>query len=52
MEAYEEGLIPLGDRNSTRRLTESTNLNPGGFQRLNQQPKNIRGLELGLPAHV
>jgi hypothetical protein len=43
---------PKGDKNSTRRPTESTNLDPWGSQRLNQQPKNIHGLDLGLPTHM
>ena len=41
-----------GDRNSTGRLTESTNLYPWGPQSLNHQPKNIHRLDLGLPAHM
>ena len=41
-----------GDRNSTGRPTESTNLDPWGFQRLNHQPKNIHRLDLGLPTHM
>jgi hypothetical protein len=43
---------PRGDMNSTGRPTESTNLDPLDFQRLNHQPKNIHGLDLGLPAHM
>ena len=43
---------PEGDRNSTGRPTESTNLDPWGSQRLNHQPKNIHRLDLGLPAHM
>ena len=38
-----------GDRNSTRRPTESTNLEPWGSQILNHQPQNIHRLDLGLP---
>ena len=38
-----------GDKDSTRRLKESTNLDPGSSQRLNQQPKNNHGLDLGSP---
>ena len=37
---------PEGDRNSTGRPTESTNLNPWGSQRLNHQPKSINVLEM------
>jgi hypothetical protein len=37
---------PEGDRNSTGRPTESTNLNSWGSQRLNHQPMNIHGLDL------
>ena len=43
---------PEGDRNSTGRQTELTNLDPWGSQRLNHQPKNIHRLDLGLPAHI
>jgi hypothetical protein len=43
---------PYGDRNSTGRPTESTNLDPWNSQRLNHQTKNIHGLNLGLPAHI
>jgi hypothetical protein len=32
--------------------TESTNLDPWGSQSLNHQPKNIHGLNLGLPFHM
>ena len=32
---------PEGDRNSTGRPTESTNLDPWGSQSLNHQPKNV-----------
>ena len=31
-----------GDRNSTERPTESTNLDPWGSQRMNHQPKTYR----------
>jgi hypothetical protein len=41
---------PEGDRNSTGRPTESTNLDPLGSQSLNHQPKNIVR-DLGFPAH-
>jgi hypothetical protein len=37
-----------GDRNSTRRPTESTNLDPLGSLRLNYQPQSIPGLGIGL----
>jgi hypothetical protein len=40
---------PKGDRNSTERPTESTNLDPWVSQRLNHQPKNIHRLDLGFP---
>jgi hypothetical protein len=45
-----EGRIagPKGNRNSTKRPKESTNLNPWGPQSLNHQPKNIHGLDLYL----
>jgi hypothetical protein len=43
---------PEGDRNSTGRPTESTNLDPWDSQSLNQQPKNIHRLDLCLPAHM
>ena len=43
---------PKGDRNTTGRPTESLNLDPWGSQSLNHQPKNIHGLDLGLPAHM
>ena len=43
-----EGLLGLkGDRNSTRRPTESTNLDLVGFRRLNYQPKSIHELDPG-----
>jgi hypothetical protein len=35
-----------GDRYSTGRPTESTNLNSGGSQKMNHQPKSIHGLEV------
>jgi hypothetical protein len=41
-----------GDRNSTERATESTNLDPLGSQSLNHQPKNIHKLNLGLPTNM
>ena len=46
-----EGRItgPEGDRNSTRRPTEATNLDAQSFK---HQSKNIYGLDLGLPAHM
>ena len=34
---------PKGDKNSTGRQTESTNLDPWGSQSLNHQPNNIQG---------
>ena len=40
---------PRGDKNSTGRPTESTNLDPWGSQRLNHQPKNIHELDLVFP---
>jgi hypothetical protein len=43
---------PKGDKNSTGRQTESTNLDPWGSQSLNHQPKNIHRLDLGLPVHM
>jgi len=43
---------PQGDRNSTERPTQSTNLDPRGSQSLNFQSKNIHRLYLGLPAHM
>jgi hypothetical protein len=39
---------PEGDKNSTQRPTESTNLDPWGSQNLNHQPKSIHRLDLGL----
>ena len=36
-----------GVRNSTRRPTESTNLDLVGFRRLNYQPKSIHELDPG-----
>jgi hypothetical protein len=53
---YSDGRIggkivgPKGDRNSIG--TESTNLDPWGSQSLNHQPKNIHGLDLGLPIYM
>ena len=44
--------IPSGDRNSTGRPTESTNLDSWGSQRMSHQPKNIHRLNLGLPVHM
>jgi hypothetical protein len=38
-----------GDKNSTERPTESTNLDPCDSQRLNQQAKKIYKLDLDLP---
>ena len=38
---------PKGDRNSTRRPTESTNLDPWGSKRQNYQPKSLHRLDLG-----
>jgi hypothetical protein len=43
---------PKKDRNSTGRPTESANLDPWGSQSLNHQPKNIDGLDLGLPTYM
>jgi hypothetical protein len=40
------------NRNSIRRPSESTNLNPWGSQKLNHQPKNIYWLYPGLPTHI
>ena len=31
---------------------KTTNLDPWGSKRLNHQPKNIHGLDLGLPSHI
>jgi hypothetical protein len=42
---------PRGDRNSTGRPTESTNLDSWGSQRLNHQSNNIHGLDLS-PQHI
>jgi hypothetical protein len=42
---------PEKDTDSTKRPTESTNLNPWGFQSLNHQPKTRHGLDLG-PLHL
>jgi hypothetical protein len=41
-----------GNRSSTGRPTESTNLDLWGFQSLNHQPKNMHGLDLGLLPHM
>jgi hypothetical protein len=41
-----------GDRNSAKRPTESTNLDPWGSQSLNHQQKNIQELDLDLPVHT
>jgi hypothetical protein len=43
---------PEGDRNSTGRPTESTNLDPWSSQSLNRQPRNIHRLNLGFPTHA
>ena len=43
---------PKGDRNSTGRPTESTNLDPWDSQILNYQPNNIQGLHLDLPTYM
>jgi hypothetical protein len=40
------------DKNSTGRPTESTNLDPWGSQYLKHQAKNIKGLDIGLPAPI
>jgi hypothetical protein len=45
-------LGPKGDKNSIRRPAELTNLDPWDSQKLNHKPKNIPGLNLGLPAHM
>lgn len=54
MEEKEKGLWARSThcRNSTGRPTESTNLDPWGSQIVNHHPKNIHGLDLGLPAHM
>jgi len=39
-----------GDKNTTGRPPESTNLDPWGSQSLNHPTKNIHGLDLGLHA--
>ena len=44
--------VPEGDRKSTRRTTEFSNDVPWGSQSLNYQPKNVHGLNLGLPAQI
>jgi hypothetical protein len=41
-----------GDKDSTARPTESTNLELWGSYYLNHQPKNIHRLDLGQPAHM
>jgi hypothetical protein len=41
-----------GERNSTGRPTKTTYLAPLGFQSLNHQPKNKRGLYLDLLVHM
>ena len=43
---------PGEDGNATGRPTESTNLNSGGSQKMNHQPKSIHGLDLGPLAHM
>lgn len=43
---------PEGNRNSTGRPMESTNLDPWGSQSLNHQPKNIHELDLSLPVQM
>jgi hypothetical protein len=43
---------PEGDRNSTGRLRESTNLDPWDSQVINHQPKNIYGPDLDLMEHM
>ena len=43
---------PEGDRNSTGRPTESTNLDSWVSQNLSHQPNNTHGLDLGLPAQM
>jgi hypothetical protein len=44
--------VPEGDKNSTGRPTESTILDPWGFQSLNHQPKIIYWLDLSMPNHI
>jgi hypothetical protein len=41
-----------GDKDPTGRATESTYLDPWGSQKLNHQPKNIYGLDLGLLSYT
>ena len=41
-----------GDRNSIKRPTVSTNLEPWGSQRLKYYPKSIQNLGLGIPAYM
>jgi hypothetical protein len=43
---------PEGDRNSTGRKTESTDLYPLGSQTLNHQLKNIYRVVIGLLVHM
>ena len=43
---------PQKNTKSTGRPTESTNLGPWCSRSLNHQPKNIHGLNLGLPIHM
>jgi hypothetical protein len=46
---------PKGDRNTTGRPTESTNMDPWGSQSLNHQPAKEHkwaGLDLGIPTHM
>jgi hypothetical protein len=54
--AYERigGMIsgPKEDRNSTKRPTESTNLDLWGSQSLKHQPKSMHNLDLGLPPYI
>ena len=40
------------DTDSTKRPTESTNLNPWGSHSQNHQPKNIHWLDLGIPTNM
>jgi hypothetical protein len=43
---------PKGDRNSTGRPTESSNLDPWSSQRTNHQPKSTHGLDLGFCTYL
>jgi hypothetical protein len=52
MEEWGKDFWPQRDRKSMGRPIESTNLNPWGSQSLNQQPKNIYGVDLDLPAYM